>query len=108
MKLDTPELDKMHDTRERLRTQEIGDFLEWLNHVGIVLARRHEHQEECDSKNSWVHACGYEGDDPLELVVERREDLLARYAGVDLKGVEKEKRALFEEARRHRNRDEGR
>lgn len=35
----TPMLDKMTDARERLRTQEIGQFLEWLAAIGAMPTR---------------------------------------------------------------------
>lgn len=40
----TTELDKMHEARETLRTQEIGEFLDWLHGQKIVLARRQAHR----------------------------------------------------------------
>lgn len=56
-------------------SQKIGVFLDWLEERGIVLA----HYDE----------------DDLERVFTRKEDLLAEYFDVDLKAVERERRAIL-------------
>ena len=60
----------MTKTTARIRTQEIGEFLDWLKQTGIVLARYHEHDEGCSSDVGAVH---------LFQHFEKPESLLARY-----------------------------
>lgn len=68
-------LDKVKD-----RTQACGEFLEWLDDNGYVLAR-------------------YDDEDQLYPVFENTQDLLGRAFGVDPKKLEQEKRAMLESIR---------
>ena len=78
-----PEHDKMRIAQADLGTQRIGEFLEWLGEQGIVL---------CESS-------GYEFQ-PWQQITGSMENLLARYAEIDLAVIEQEKRAMLEELRR--------
>ncbi|HYE94479.1 MAG TPA: hypothetical protein VEA38_25825 [Terriglobales bacterium] len=78
-KTPTPALDQMRTARKELGTQHIGSFLEWLGEHGMAV-------------------CGCERDEwyPVPYSVEQ---LLARYAGVDLAAVEQERRAILDALR---------
>lgn len=79
----TPELDRMRDVHER--SQEIGDFLEWLrydeNHVQLAI---------------------WDGEKliPFHYNIEQ---LLANYFHIDLNKVESERRALLDALREAQN-----
>lgn len=89
----TPELDKMLAAHERLGTQQIGEFIEWLQGQGIVLARTHEHDDGCRDEDG-RRLCGYlEGH--LEYVHEPLQRLLERYTEVDPAKIERERRAVL-------------
>lgn len=73
----TPELDKMQNITAK--SQPAGEFLQWLLEVkGFVLAK-------------------YEGDANYpHPIYQTTEELLAEHFEIDLKKVEKEKRAMLE------------
>lgn len=73
------EIEKVRAVRERSQT--IGAFLEWLQSKEYVIA-------------SWG------ADDKLYPVRDSIEQLLAQYFDIDLKKLEKEKRALLDEIRK--------
>jgi hypothetical protein len=94
------------------RNQEIGEFIEWLDAAGYVLARwRPYHCLKCgepwDSEAGPVRcgSCGVmwsrSGD---QLLGEHRpiEVLLAEYFGIDLDRLEAEKRRMLEAIRNGR------
>lgn len=83
----TPELDRMKAAKESLGTEHVGQFLEWLRENRIVLAR-------------WVETVSPTSLDRLVSIYESDGDLLARYAGVDLKKVEQEKQRLLKNLHR--------
>jgi hypothetical protein len=97
--VETPALDALRAAREKLRTQEIGEFLEWCGQAGLVLASYHEHTEACGPEGR--HTCGLR-DSELFPLYESREKLLARYAGVDLDAAERERAALLRAIRGER------
>jgi hypothetical protein len=88
----TPELDKMQNVKHE--SQPIGEFLEWLQSEGIVLAKYDE------TVNSWQQMDGSElivgSSATLMPTYDVTESLLARYFEIDLKKVEEEKRAVLE------------
>ena len=105
----TPELDKLADIQER--SQEIGEFLEWLLQRGVVLAKAHKHTDACgeidlDEEDSIMkgisvligRGCGLRDGqlEPFYYVIEK---LLAEYFRLDLDRIEMEKRAVLEYAR---------
>lgn len=78
-KPETPELNKLIQVSGD--SQEIGQFLEWLNEIGYRL-------------------CLYDHDEEAYLpTFESINGLLSRYFGVDLDKVETERRAVLEYAR---------
>lgn len=89
----TPELDKMLAARERLGTQQIGEFFEWLQEQGIFLSRSHKHDESCYDDARYP-TCGYHSGG-LEYLQEPMSKLLERYADVDAAKVEEERRAIL-------------
>lgn len=89
----TLELDKMLAARDRLGTQQIGEFVEWLGEQGIVLARTHEHDDACRNDDGWL-VCGYRTDG-LEPVLEPLQRLLEFYADVNPAKMEQERRAIL-------------
>lgn len=94
-KVPTPELDKMAAVRPQ--SQAIGQFLDWLDGQGIVLARYHQHDDEgCLDEDGLHTACGYEdGGLQPEQTKHGKEGLMARHFNIDLVKVEKERRALL-------------
>lgn len=90
----TPELDKMLAAKDRLHTEAIGEFVEWLREQGIVLARTHTHDDGCLDEDG-RRSCGYL-DGHLEYVHESLQCLLERYAEVDPAKMEQERRAVLE------------
>lgn len=70
----TPECDKLLKVKDR--SQEIGDFLEWL-------------------AGQEVELCTYVDKDGYHPVRESTEQLLAEYFGIDLAKIEQEKRAIM-------------
>lgn len=81
------ELDKLVKAREIYHTEAIGDFLEWLNGQGIILARYN-----IDSFTSRLN--------PVHISIEK---LLADYTKIDLQRVEKERRELLNRMREANN-----
>lgn len=118
-----PEHEKLADVKGK--SQAIGEFLEWTQEQGWLLAQRHEHSEHCPCDDSWHdtkkqlseayadsyckscggsrgsrrNLCGY-GDNDLAPVGETVTRLLARYFEIDEDLLEAEKRAMLEELRR--------
>ena len=68
---------KQRDAIQHLGTQHIGAFIDWLNDNGMYIA------------NDGDGCC----------IDESIEQLLARYAKIDLDAIEREKRAMVEEMR---------
>jgi hypothetical protein len=75
-----PELEKMQAAAERLSTQAIGEFLDWLGEQGIMLCTWSEHI----------------GGGRFHEIAGGRERLLATYAEVDLDKIVQERRALLD------------
>jgi hypothetical protein len=97
-KVETPELDKLITLKDEWHTEKIGEFIDWLSEQGIVLAKRHEHADDCYEEGFRTPQCGYRNDSlaPHDEVLEK---LLARYVGVDLDKVEKERQRLLQAIR---------
>lgn len=91
-----PEHDKLRAVSDK--SQAIGQFIEWLQDRGIVLARYHEHEESCYDEGE-IRVCGTRAGDlvPDYSTIETR---LAAYFKIDLKKLEAEKRALLDEVRK--------
>lgn len=99
----TPELDKIKLVKER--SQAIGEFLDWLGgEKGVILAKSHTHGPACAGWDEGRGRFNPRGDGPYcELGPDGRlwpyrkqtEDLLAEFFDIDLKKVEKERRALL-------------
>jgi hypothetical protein len=110
-----PEHDKLHKAKEELGTEHVGQFLEWLEQDGLILARFHDHERNCDSEKEQNQRYAHRGENgrfyshPKNeclreddvLVAERMPimQLLARYAGIDLAKLDEEKRAMLDEVR---------
>lgn len=77
-----PELDKLLEI-DGNRKDALSSFLEFLDENDIVLCRRNEQTE--------LHMGAY------DRIRENYEELLARFFGVDMDLVEKERRAFLEE-----------
>lgn len=69
-------------------SQELGQFLEWLESEGVTLAR-------------WVHDGGWPGPDDWRLTpdVQPIPERLAEYFGVSVAKIEDEKRAMLADLR---------
>lgn len=92
--VDTPECEKMQAVKGE--SQAIGEFLDWMtSSKGYVIA---EYPKAL--KVLHHHALQTQVGDELLPIHTRIEELLAEYFNIDLKKVEKEKRALLEEQRR--------
>lgn len=76
----TPELDKL--LKVKPHSQRIGEFLEWLQGTGVVLAR-------------WQQVDHYRDEQLLPIHV-TTEQLLADFFEIDLDVVEAERRRLLE------------
>lgn len=76
----TPMLDKMEAVRAR--SQEIGEFLEWLGQQGYVIC--------CSGRY------------PPAPAGKSTEQLLAEYFGIDLEAAERERRAVLDFVREQR------
>lgn len=72
----TPALEHMKAQADKLHTQAIGDFLDWLGQQGIHLTRSDAHGDYYPLHTS-------------------KTALLAEYAGVDLAACEAERRAIL-------------
>lgn len=107
------------------KSQAIGEFMEWAQEQGWLLAQRHEHSEHCPCEDPWHdtkkplseaysdsyckscggsrgsrrNLCGY-GDNELAPVGETITRLLARYFEIDEDRLEAEKRAMLDDLRR--------
>lgn len=89
---ETPTLDRMRELK--VKSQAIGEFLEWLQHNGVQLMFYHEHSERCEDEDG-DQMCGLSED---SLMPEHRgiERLLADFFEIDLKKVEEERTALLD------------
>jgi hypothetical protein len=76
---DYPEHEKLEKVKER--SQACGEFLEWLDAEGIILATWDRRPES----------------DRMHTHMESSHRLLARHFGVDLDALEKEKRAMLDQ-----------
>jgi hypothetical protein len=90
----TPTLDKLKSVSDK--SQAIGAFLEWLqSEQKVQLMRYHEHNDSCrDEDDEDEFVCGL--DDEMFPNHSSIEQLLADYFEIDLKEVEKERRALLD------------
>ena len=88
-----PECDRLHAVAEK--SQACGEFLEWLQQQGIVLARWHEHDEECYGESGF-RTCGYSKEGDLQLDHTNIQTWLAKFFDIDMNKVENERRALLE------------
>lgn len=78
-----PEHEKMAAVKDR--SQAIGEFIEWLNGQGIVMAQ----YQPVEGYSNHV----------LLPTAERIETVLARYFAIDLRAIEAEKQAMIEAMR---------
>lgn len=92
----TPECEKLAAVSGR--SQEIGQFLQWLGEKGIHLAVAHEHEDGCRGSHGFL-SCGYTAKG-LEWYHLNIEKLLADYFEIDLEKIEKERRAILAQLRR--------
>lgn len=116
-----PEHAKLREVKEQ--SQACGEFLSWLQNVkGVVLAKRHEHGDECYEPHDCddpVHECSLMADVHVdgcnreqekvcphsdgELVpavhLHHAEDLLAEFFEIDREKLDEEKRAMLAEVR---------
>lgn len=79
------------------RSQAIGEFLDWLQDRGVVLAKYHNHSASCYDEG--VCICGLRKGN-LERHRYNIQDLLAEFFSIDLAKVEAEKQAILDEVRR--------
>lgn len=86
-----PECERLHAVADK--SNACGEFLSWLHAQGYVLAKRHEHDDNCGFENGF-RQCGYH-EDELAPHYEDAESLLARFFNIDLNKVERERRALL-------------
>jgi nucleoside-specific outer membrane channel protein Tsx len=84
MNTPTPELDKQRAVIESGASETVGDFYNWLDEKGYVLARW-----EVDGNEN----------DYLGFVHINPQQLLAEFFGIDLDKIESERRAILEELR---------
>ena len=99
-----PEHEKLEAVRER--SQEIGDFLEWLDgEPKIVLCKWHEAyietMDDPDGKSAFNPSGKIRNYDPARYTPanENTEKLLAQYFEIDLDVLEEEKRTMLTELR---------
>jgi hypothetical protein len=91
-----PEHEKLHAITDK--SQAIGEFVDWLDaEKSIVLARRHEHGDDCRSEEGFL-MCGYSTNDLIPAGV-RIQTLLAEFFGIDEEKIEREKREMLAEIR---------
>jgi hypothetical protein len=97
----TPELDKMLAAKKDLGIEDVGRFIEWLESQGIHLCEwiEHQHDETCYGDDGYL-TCGFARGPRLDYISGSVEQLLAKYAGVDLDKVEAEKRQILEDLRK--------
>lgn len=96
--METPELDKILNNKSK--SQPIGEFIEWLGTVGLLLAEYHEHNDDACFDDEGHRICGYRSNS-LQPHRETIENLLARYFQIDLVKAEKERYGILEEVRKH-------
>ena len=84
-----PECERLHAVADK--SNACGEFITWLHSQGYVLAKHHEHSDEC---GYWEGQCGYHKDE-LAPHYEDTESLLARFFNIDMNKVERERRALL-------------
>ena len=98
-----PEHDKLAVIAER--SQEIGDFLEWLDSQGLVVCRWHEtyveEMDDPDGKSFFNPSGKIRHYDPAGYrpANENTEKLLAQYSEIDLDVLEQEKRTMLAKLR---------
>lgn len=85
---DYPEHDKLQKAREELRTQEIGEFVEWLESEGYRICERVTYET----------LGGFQTTEFLPMRISLT-DVLAKYAEVDMAVIEREKRQMLDELR---------
>ena len=91
--ISTPECDRMLAVKDK--SQVIGNFLEWLDSVGLVIDRIATKKDERDDDGE---DNGIEEGQRLPYY-ESIEKLLARYFKIDLNKVDAEQRAILDEIR---------
>ena len=89
-----PEHDKLREVSEK--AQAIGEFVDWLDGKGIVLAARHQHSEHCRQDGIWSSQCGYSQGELMLAGVPTRK-LLAEFFELDEDKIEAEKRSMLSE-----------
>jgi hypothetical protein len=89
-----PEHERLHKIADK--SQEIGTFLNWLDEQGIYLSREHRHTDAC-----WSNECRLR-DGQLTRYYEPIQKLLARFYGIDLDKLEREKREILADIRKQR------
>ena len=103
----TPELDKILEHKEV--SQAIGSFLDWLEYEAEFGPKKGEGRKAAiratKLNDSPVKLCIFDDDtgewEPVRL---RIEEMLARYFGIDLNEVEKERFAVLEYVREQNER----
>lgn len=90
------EHEKLHTIRDK--SQVIGEFLEWLNMQGIVLASYHEHDECCYPPDKFGSSrsklCGLSENELYSFGMSIQK-LLAIFFEIDPDKLEDEKRAIL-------------
>ena len=90
-----PECEKLAKVSED--SNKIGRFLDWLQSQGIMLAKYHEHTDDCYDEDGYDYECEYT-EEMIQPVYENKEDMLARYYNIDMDKVEKERREILKKA----------
>lgn len=106
----TPELDKMKAVKEK--SQACGELLEWLEQEhGLYIGKPHVHSPACpgwDSERERYNP-DFQNQCPIrESQFERhelgsREQLLAKFYGIDLKKVDDERQAILDYIRNQKS-----
>ncbi|MDE1821261.1 MAG: hypothetical protein KGJ23_08685 [Euryarchaeota archaeon] len=117
----TPECDKMAEAAPK--SQAIGEFLEWLqSEKGVYLGKGHEHDGSCKEVGPHnretciagitgpckhpasykANVCGMQSESRNAVMYTwtyNLEELLAEFFSIDMKKVEKERRAILDRLR---------
>lgn len=79
-------------------SQACGEFLEWLQHQGYVMALAHRHDSDCRGKDGW-RLCGRREGELIHAPLPSIQKLLATFFGIDPEKLEDEKQAMLAELR---------
>lgn len=92
-----PEHEKLRLIKNK--SQACGDFYEWLQEQGYVIASRHVHTEGCtyEDHDDWK-TCGMNEGELFAALIPR-DSLLAKFFEIDQVKIEKEKLQMLEELR---------